>query len=231
MLISIILLSISTFSQSAPCSLSYPTAPTPAPLTESSRCKVEGDTLFIDGEINADLLKILKTNSSINRIELNSAGGLVAESYSAAEIIRARGISTNVREGAICESACTLVFQSGKNRTAHASARFMFHGTRIGSGNIQFIMNNCSGGNDPKNTLRICMKEMLRQYQTTNEETDRLMNTYVKYGASSDLVARFRKQPVDKEWFDVGNFSRRQNMVLTAAELMALKLNVVQSLN
>jgi hypothetical protein len=56
---------------------------------------------------------------------VESEGGRIHEALNMARLIRARGMSTYTEEG--CESAATLVFMAGKERTAADGAKIGFH--------------------------------------------------------------------------------------------------------
>ena len=97
---------------------------------------VSGDpsVFYIDGVIDKDLwfnfydrVKLGK----IRTVELNSVGGYVIYAEEIAKLIRERRITTKVRNGAICLSACVLIFQSGIRRIAHKTAVFMIHSVKI----------------------------------------------------------------------------------------------------
>lgn len=78
------------------------------------RCNVVGETMYIDGGIDSPLIyELCDFYPKIRHIELNSYGGEVESAKTLAAMIRERGITTNVRKGAKCASACTLLFQAG----------------------------------------------------------------------------------------------------------------------
>lgn len=219
-------------SQAAPlCQGNYAVAPVPAALGDETKCQIVGDALYVDGEINKDLGKALDQNPSVVRIELNSLGGDTTSTYAIAEQIRSRGIHTHVRSGAVCESACSLVFQAGSKRTASPDAIFMFHGSRIGSAEMKNWESMCTDGNDPHSSLIYCAKLLLKTSDITRRQTDKFFRAFVEYGASEKFVDLLRKRPIAPDWFETGNFSRMSDWRLSASELFALELNIVQALD
>ena len=68
-----------------------------------------------------DIVEVKK----LRRVSLNSQGGNIFAARGFHRLIVERGLDTHVTTD--CFSACTIVFLSGKKRTAHPTARFGFH--------------------------------------------------------------------------------------------------------
>jgi hypothetical protein len=68
-------------------------------------------------------------------LSLHSPGGLVQHGHQVIKTIRRashkRAIETLVESGKICASMCVPIYLVGAERTAHPTARFMFHEVRI----------------------------------------------------------------------------------------------------
>jgi hypothetical protein len=105
-----------------------------ASLTSSG---AEGKTVFaLSGEItpgDADrLLAEVKTATNDRRviagIRLGSPGGDVGEGFKLARVVRDAKIATIVPDGAMCASACFIVFAAGSEKFAGYAARVGVHG-------------------------------------------------------------------------------------------------------
>src|SRR5690606_1391264 len=102
--------------------------PVVEPSLTNPRCRVIDDVFYLEGAVDSQILYEIKTHyPDIRRMELNSYGGEVEAALELAFLIRERNIATNLRKGAKCSSACTLLFQAGVQRTAHHSVRVLYH--------------------------------------------------------------------------------------------------------
>ncbi|MCW5717937.1 MAG: hypothetical protein KIS68_08930 [Bauldia sp.] len=64
------------------------------------------------------LLWAIETAGVPERLVLNSTGGSVEDALFVADLVRTRRIATEIPEGAVCHSACVLVFFAGVGRQA-----------------------------------------------------------------------------------------------------------------
>ena len=71
------------------------------------------------------LLSLLKNNSEIDTLILNSSGGLVAPAIDMADLVIDAGLKTHVEF--ICASACVKIFLAGKARTLALGGKIGFH--------------------------------------------------------------------------------------------------------
>ena len=89
----------------------------------------DGSTVFLKGEINFDLnndlLSLVKENKKLKTVELSSNGGFIYAARALAFSIEKNGLNTHV-EGE-CNSACTLVFMAGDERTLGIAGKIGFH--------------------------------------------------------------------------------------------------------
>ena len=77
------------------------------------------------GAMGEQLRAALREAPEAKLVRLNSAGGIIATALEIQTAILARGMATEVRH--VCNSACTIAFLGGKQRTAVRGARFGFH--------------------------------------------------------------------------------------------------------
>lgn len=98
----------------------------------TTRCRIVGDTFFLEGAITKDIYQELRDfHSDVKHLELNSFGGVIETAYKLAALVRERSLTTNVRKEAKCASVCTLVFQAGIKRSAHPSVKFLYQGESL----------------------------------------------------------------------------------------------------
>lgn len=200
--------------------------PAPVPLLNEARCQLRGHTLYIDGEINEKLVTVVEAllkRRHLLRIELNSFGGVVSSGRKLAQLIRKRGLATNVRDGARCSSICTLVFQAGVRRTAASSAQFVYHGARLMSQGRQTFERQCE-----TQGRQSCLKLLRSWKRLSLKTTQQFFKEYVTYGASPLLYKEFLKQPFDSNWYDDFNLLQRKDLVLSASA--AIEYGIVQAL-
>ena len=63
----------------------------------------------------------------IDVVSLNSSGGQLGEGALIAGVIKALRLATRVEDGAVCASACFLLFAAGEPRTAHPNSFIGVH--------------------------------------------------------------------------------------------------------
>ena len=91
------------------------------------------DVITISGEIHAgDHWKFIEITRDIKQasVILNSNGGRIRQAIHIGRLIRDRNYETRVHNGAICNSACTLIWLSGAFRHLDPRARLGFHSAR-----------------------------------------------------------------------------------------------------
>lgn len=101
----------------------------------------------------------------IKRIHLFSKGGKLKQALAIAEFIKKNNIETYVGIQGKCYSACTIVFQAGSKRTAHKSAKFMYHYVYTREGSNKEIMIDSEYWTE-------IMRNMLVQYGALKELGD-----------------------------------------------------------
>ncbi|MBK9294732.1 MAG: hypothetical protein IPM57_09860 [Oligoflexia bacterium] len=211
-------------------SYGYQIDPPPEP-SGVPKCRVVGETMYIDGLIDSNILSELTYyHPHVKKLELNSFGGevqtyqdSVADLYKMADLIRSKGITTNVRKGARCASACTILYMAGAKRTAHPDAIFLFHGLNGGRNDFDTNFWEVCKETGTKD----CNKELEEIEKIFISGTEELFKKYVELGASSLIWQEYQTHKVDPNWLKRGNFFKKFDWVMTALE--AQQLNVVQS--
>jgi hypothetical protein len=108
-------------------------APAPSATIKSLPGKNGGVVITLSGQIitgDSDIFisEIQRANAagkSVENVQLNSAGGRLIEGVKLAAAVREAKISTTVGQGAVCASACFLIFAAG-------DPKFVGDGARIG---------------------------------------------------------------------------------------------------
>ena len=88
-----------------------------------------GRVLHLSGVITPALAQQVMQipSGSYEIVVLNSIGGDVRAAIDIGRMFRRTGVRTHVGGQGHCYSACTILFQSGTERTAHAQAAFFYH--------------------------------------------------------------------------------------------------------
>jgi ATP-dependent protease ClpP protease subunit len=98
---------------------------TPAVIETSA----SGDEITFDGNItsgvSANLRQVLDAAPKARKLLLKSRGGRILEALAMVDLIKARRLDTRVVQN--CESACTLLFLAGVERSASPLAAIGFH--------------------------------------------------------------------------------------------------------
>lgn len=93
------------------------------------RVQRAGHILKVSGIITREMRdKILALEpDNIRVVSLNSIGGSVRDAIAVARWVRNNNIRTHVAANNECSSSCTIIFQGGVVRSAHPTARFLYH--------------------------------------------------------------------------------------------------------
>lgn len=206
--------------------------PVKNPSFRVPQCRVEGATLYWEGVVTDEViyeLSIRQQTEPIQKLQLNTYGGSTEAAILAARFIREHKIETEVRKGAVCMSACTLIFQAGTKRTAHPKARFMYHPARWGSAWYSNWSARCEKNKKENlNGRELCRNDLAQFVFEVQEITNEFFGRLLHYGMKPEFIKDFLKQPIEQEWFENGNFSRVGDWEVEAQDLV--KYNVVQEL-
>lgn len=99
------------------------------PFVEPPMPQTHGDSALLRGKIGfhmySGLQRLLETDPTIARLDIESDGGLIFAARGIARLAREHGLATY--SGGDCLSACTLVFLAGADRHLGPGARLGFH--------------------------------------------------------------------------------------------------------
>ena len=191
------------------------------------RCRIIGEVFYFDGAVTEDLFYELRDYApQIKTIELNSYGGHVVAAYKIAELVRGRGLSTNVRKGAKCASACTLIFQAGAQRTAYPTTRFLYHSARLSSLWVDDWLETRDSIKAGTVDREKHLDQLAQQFVEVREETEKFFAQLILYGLNPDLIRMYKQRSEITTWFEDGNFTRTDNWIISSLQLT--QFNVVQ---
>lgn len=174
------------------------------------KCRVDGDVFYFEGAVTEEMYYEITVNyPNIKKIEFNSYGGLVNVAMRLAPYIREHHIATNVREGAKCASACTLLYQAGVIRTAHHSVRFLYHAPHL-SEDWKLLFDESEYADSPAVQLEFIDKEI----SAINLETEAFFKKLEEYGLSKELFIDYKKLPNDNDWYQKGKFFQKIDYII-----------------
>ena len=124
-----------------PGSPAQPGAPAMRPMPERLEFGTEGDAITIAGQIapgDADRFAawLDQTRPDAARVSLDSSGGSVSDALAIGRTIRAARHATEVRDGAVCMSACPYMLAGGVRRTVAAGGVVGVHQHYFGQNTI-----------------------------------------------------------------------------------------------
>jgi ATP-dependent protease ClpP protease subunit len=159
-------------------------------------------TVVVDGEIKLkDHKKLLaalgKKTSKIGNpqlVQLNSKGGNFEESMQIAKIVREKSLATRLAPGAVCLSACSIIFMSGssfnnsfflKNRAMHPSATLGFHAPTVSAAAGKF------DSSDLENAYSSAVEQIGKKFMAAARYRDESWpNPLIKPGLINEMMIR-----------------------------------------
>lgn len=96
------------------------------PLATGASLLIKGD---LDFGLTRQVKQILQEHPELNKLVLDSRGGIVSEARGVARLARVHQLATHVDKE--CYSACTIIFISSSTRTISRKATLGFHRYRL----------------------------------------------------------------------------------------------------
>ena len=190
--------------------LSLPFFLNPLDVYANEKFKITGATLNYNTELAIDeinrgiteddvdeLLKTLKENPNIEKINLTSWGGLISAAVEMADIIIDFELDTHVKE--ICFSACPLLLIGGETRTLERGSKIGFHRSSWGADSMRNFYEN-------KETREIYGWENEFDfsswvYDDSQEEIYSQFKYYLERGISPKFVIETMKARSEDGWY------------------------------
>ena len=181
------------------------------PLTatsQTSKFELNGSTLIYDTSSASDgreqeitwkdvdeLDALLKSEQSIRKIELNSAGGDVEAAFYMADLIIDYELDTNVN--GTCESACTLMLLAGERRTVERGSWVGFHQSYWDANYIQGYFERNKDSKGWSNAFEFASW----MYEDTQREVLRNLQYFVERGVDAGFAIKTMKATSDDMWY------------------------------
>lgn len=196
--------------------------PAQEPAVTGPRCRVVGDTFYLEGMVTEDIYYELRDYyPHIKHLELNSYGGLAKAAYLIAELVHTKRLTTNVRKDARCASACTLIYQAGFRRSAHPSVRFLYHAPRLSGFWVEEWLNSRLEIGRSKS-----LEQLAEQFDQIERETQTFFNELIRYGMRPEFITYYKNLENSETWFKDGNFTRTKDLIISSPKL--INYNIVQ---
>ena len=157
-------------------------------------------------------ITIRKNLSEIKYLVLNSPGGDMHSAYNIAIMLEYFNIITVIPKNGVCESACAVIFQAGKQRHASNNSSLMYHGVRTGPDVMESYFEECPSVTDQCMQIFKTLRDIIKQ------ETIRMFNVLEDYGLKHDVYLLFIDQPPDPDWLKTGNLTGYSEIRFTAEE-------------
>lgn len=175
------------------------------------------DYYILNGIINQyEYDKFRAKIKDIDILVINSKGGLLYIAKQMALLIKQQKITTIIPKDGICESACTLLFQAGTKRIIDPTATIMYHGMRFP--NMKIYIEECP------EYINECENRFENMKKFIKEETTEYFRLNEKYGASKEIINKFKQQNISKTWLEDGNLLGYKDMRINS--ITALKYKV-----
>lgn len=174
--------------------------------------------MYINGVINDDTVILVREKyKNIKYLVLNSPGGIADAAYNVSIFVKYYNIITVILKNGRCESACTLIFQAGKERHASATSTIMYHGSRMESKFMEAYFTQCPIVTEKCLTIFESMKDFIVK------STIDIFEKLEKYGLSPEVFLLLQKQPIEPKWLRSGNLTGYTDLRFTAEESMQYK--------
>jgi len=171
----------------------------------ASPFKVDGETIYydtvntegvdgVDFGHDEELLKLLKQNTSVKKIVLNSTGGFIPPSKKMSALVIDANLDTHVEFE--CSSSCVTIFLGGKNRTLALGARLGFHKSYWEADSIEAYYNKGKEEGDWENHFEFASW----LYEDTQAEVFEDFEYLLERGVSPRFAIETLKAGADGMW-------------------------------
>lgn len=182
------------------------------------------EILIIKGDITYEHEKSVREHKeTLKYLVLDTKGGNMQFAYSIMTIISYYNIITIIPPGKSCESACTIIFQAGKQRHAGKESTLVYHAAHFGDKVMHDFIRGCPQSLPPNAGCVLVFNQMKTDLV---KETIKMFLTLEHFGLDNEVFGRLRTAPmVFGSWMHNGNLLRLPDFVYTAEE--AMRLNAV----
>lgn len=192
-------------------------------------CTIDSSTTVTDSELDLRNNKIVLITGFIGPEQessfrerakqtkyliLDSPGGEIDSAYAISLMVKYNNIITIIPKNGVCESACTLIFQAGKERYASRTSTLMYHGARIDVKTMNAYFEECPIVTDECLEIFNELKTLIKQ------QTLRMFKILEEHGLKHSVFEIFIKRPIEKDWLKRGNLTGYSDLRFTAEESM-----------
>lgn len=170
---------------------------------------IEGDTLTFEGRIDSHLFDYLSEEAEslkdVKYLSLNSYGGNTTWAIDIAAKIQSLNITTLIKKGNVCASACVYLFAASKNRVMEKNTQLVVEGARLpGSFSMDFTkmcFKNVDNGVLKFNEKKKGCKEFLTNwYDLSLNASNTAFDIMEKAGVASEARQFYFSLPDDPKW-------------------------------
>ncbi len=160
---------------------------------------------------------VRKHKETLKYLVLDTKGGNMQFAYNIMTIISYYNIITIIPPGKSCESACTIIFQAGKQRHAGKDSTLVYHAARFDRRFMRSFLREC-----PTDAHAGCQLVYNQMEKDLVKETLKMFRALEHFGLHSDVFVQFITAPVvtGRAWLLEGNLLRKEDVRYTAEEAM-----------
>lgn len=172
--------------------------------------------LMIEGPITQEHESAVRKNrETLKYLVLNTKGGDMQFAYNIMTIISYYNVTTVIPPGGTCESACTIIFQAGKQRYAGKDSTLIYHAARFDRKFMRSFLRECPDGNHAG-----CQLIWNQMEKDLVKETLKMFRTLEHFGLNHEVFIQFINAPhvTGRAWLLNGNLLRMDDLKYTAEE-------------
>lgn len=186
------------------------------------------EVLMIKGPITQKHESAVREHrETLRYLVLDTKGGNMQFAYNIMTIISHYNVITVIPPGASCESACTVIFQAGKQRHAGKDSILVYHAARFDSRFMRSFLRDC-----PNLEHAGCVLTYDQMEKDLITETLKMFEALEHLGLSSEVFLQLVNAPLisGQSWLLRGNLLRKADLVYTAeeAKLYNAVTNIIQ---
>lgn len=174
----------------------------------------------IDRKTLINFQKAVKENEIKNLI-LESPGGIIDYSIEIADLVKSENINTIVLRNKHCSSACTIIYQAGKNRYLSRASKFVYHTARLSSYSTKRFFRRCDFPLSEN-----CQKTLSRYMKYLVQQNERMKQHLEENGLNPqvfNILMEMSKMDIETS-YKRGNLYRIPDLMITGELLLILNI-------
>lgn len=173
------------------------------------------EALIIRGPISQKHETAVRANrETLKYLILDTKGGDMQFAYNIMTIISFYDITTIIPPGKSCESACTVIFQAGKQRHAGKESTLVYHAARFDRRFMKDFLQECP---EPTPGCKLWYDQMKKDLM---KETLKMFRELERFGLSRAVFHQLVHTPdlTGNSWLLNGNLIKKPDLTYTAEE-------------